>query len=95
MGEESQEICKAFRNKGHEAFSCDLKGSSGGHPEWHLQQDMFQAFENFNPDLAIVHPVCTFMCNSGALRLYIGGKKINGIDGRRWSKMVEDGRRCK
>lgn len=37
--EESQRICMAFRAKGHEAFSCDLKPCSGGHPEWHYQID--------------------------------------------------------
>ena len=37
--EESQEVCKAFRKLGHKAYSCDIVSSSGGHPEWHLQQD--------------------------------------------------------
>ena len=37
--EESQEVCKAFRAKGHRAFSCDLQECSGGHPEWHIQGD--------------------------------------------------------
>lgn len=37
--EESQEVCKAFRNKGHEAYSCDLQVCSGGHPEWHIMCD--------------------------------------------------------
>ena len=32
--EESQEVCKAFREKGHEAYSCDIQEPSGGHPEW-------------------------------------------------------------
>lgn len=34
--EESQEVCKAFREKGHEAYSCDIQKCSGGHPEWHI-----------------------------------------------------------
>lgn len=38
--EESQEVCKAFRAKGHNAFSCDLQECSGGHPEWHIQGDV-------------------------------------------------------
>ena len=38
--EESQEVCKAFRERGHEAYSCDLQPCSGGHPEWHIQQDV-------------------------------------------------------
>lgn len=37
--EESQAVCTAFRAKGHEAYSCDLKPCSGGHPEWHIQDD--------------------------------------------------------
>lgn len=37
--EESQAVCKAFREKGHEAYSCDIIECSGGHPEWHIQGD--------------------------------------------------------
>ena len=38
--EESQEVCMAFRAKGHIAFSCDIQECSGGHPEWHIQDDV-------------------------------------------------------
>jgi site-specific DNA-cytosine methylase len=38
--EESQAVCKAFREKGHEAYSCDIMECSGGHPEWHIQGDV-------------------------------------------------------
>ena len=38
--EESQAVCKAFREKGHEAYSCDIIECSGGHPEWHIQGDV-------------------------------------------------------
>lgn len=38
--EESQEVCKAFRALGHEAYSCDLQECSGGHPEWHIKGDV-------------------------------------------------------
>ena len=44
--EESQEVCKAFRAKGHRAFSCDIQECSGGHPEWHIQGD---ALDILNP----------------------------------------------
>ena len=37
--EESQEVCKAFRARGHRAFSCDIQECSGGHPEWHIKGD--------------------------------------------------------
>lgn len=93
MGEESQEICKAFLEKGHNAYSCDLQDCSGGRPDQHIKGDMwdvfYTAFAPALPDLVVVHIVCTFMSNSGALRLYIGGKKKNGIDTVRWQKMIE------
>lgn len=59
--EESQEVCKAFRARGHEAFSCDLKPCSGGHPEWHLQMDVFEAIESRYWDMAIFFPDCTYL----------------------------------
>lgn len=37
--EESQTVCKAFRERGHEAFSCDIQEPSGGHAEWHIFGD--------------------------------------------------------
>ena len=37
--EESQTVCKAFRSKGFEAYSCDIQEPSGGHPEWHILGD--------------------------------------------------------
>jgi hypothetical protein len=59
--EESQIVCKAFREKGHEAYSCDISPCSGGHPEWHLQMDAFEAIEKVKPDLLIAHPPCTYI----------------------------------
>ncbi len=81
--EESQEITKAFRNlTPHEAFSCDLKPCSGGHPEWHIQDDVKNVLAHSHRygrqpyfpqdgstmkwDLFIVHPMCTNLCVSGA-----------------------------
>ena len=43
--EESQEVCKAFRALGHEAYSCDIQTPSGGHPEWHILGDALKAVE--------------------------------------------------
>lgn len=68
--EESQEVTKAFRNLGIEAYSCDLQGCSGGHPEWHLQISVFDAIELIKPQLAIFHPPCTFMSRAGARWMY-------------------------
>lgn len=38
--EESQEVCKELRKRGHRAFSCDIQDCSGGHPEWHIKSDV-------------------------------------------------------
>ena len=43
--EESQTVCKAFRERGHEAYSCDVQEPSGGHPEWHILGDALKAIE--------------------------------------------------
>ena len=67
--EESQAICKAFRDEGHEAFSCDILPCSGGHPEWHLQGDVFD-FVDRDWDLMIAHPPCTYLAVSGAKWYY-------------------------
>jgi hypothetical protein len=45
--EESQRVCIAYREKGHEAYSCDIQECSGGHPEWHIQGDVLEVL---NPD---------------------------------------------
>lgn len=64
--EESQEVCKAFRARGHEAYSNDLIECSGGHPEWHLQMDCFEAIEKRGPwDMMVGFPPCTHIANAG------------------------------
>lgn len=70
--EESQRVCIAFREKGHEAYSCDLEPCSGGHPEWHLQVDALQMLK-LKWDLIIAHPPCTYLTNAGAVRMRVGG----------------------
>ena len=79
--EESQEVCKAFREKGHIAYSCDLQECSGGHPEWHIVGDVLPLLNgrcSFTTadththtqadrwDLIIAHPPCTHLAISGA-----------------------------
>jgi hypothetical protein len=59
--EESQIVCKAFRELGHEAYSCDLQPCSCGHPEWHFQEDIFKVLGGGNYDMAIIHPPCTYL----------------------------------
>ena len=70
--EESQEVCKAFRARGHEAYSCDLQDCSGGHPEWHIKADALELLK-MKWDLIIAHPPCTYMTKAGAVRMRVGG----------------------
>lgn len=78
--EESQRVCVAFRKKGHEAYSCDIEPCSGGHPEWHIMQDVipllngnckFKTCDNNEHvingkwDMIIAHPPCTFLTVTG------------------------------
>ena len=67
--EESQAVCKAFRERGHNAFSCDLKPCTGGHPEWHIQGDVLPLLDK-KWDLIIAHPPCTYMSKAGARWMY-------------------------
>ena len=67
--EESQAVCKAFRERGHNAFSCDLKPCTGGHPEWHIQGDVLALLDK-KWDLIIAHPPCTYMSKAGARWMY-------------------------
>ena len=62
--EESQTVCKAFREKGHEAYSCDLLDCSGGYPEWHIKGCTLDAISQ-EWDLIILHPPCTALAVSG------------------------------
>lgn len=63
--EESQAVTKELRRLGHEAYSCDIQECSGGHPEWHLQQDVIPLLAE--PwDMIIAFPPCTDLAVSGA-----------------------------
>lgn len=77
--EESQRVCTAFRQRGWEAYSCDIIDCSGGHPEYHIKQDVLPLlngncdFETCDGvkhhidrwDLLIAHPPCTELCSAG------------------------------
>ena len=82
--EESQEVCKAFRERGHEAYSCDIQECSGGHPEWHLKVDVTELLK-LRWDLIIAHPPCTYLTNAAARWLF-AGKTLNQ---ERYSKGIE------
>lgn len=78
--EESQTVCKAFRARGHEAYSADILDPSGGKPEWHIKGDVIQIIDggctfetmdgrghcvNEKWDLIIAHPPCTYLTLAG------------------------------
>ena len=63
--EESQAVTKELRRLGHEAYSCDIQECSGGHPEWHLRQDVLPLL-NEKWDMIIAFPPCTDLAVSGA-----------------------------
>lgn len=63
--EESQVVTKEMRALGHDAFSCDLIPASGGHPEWHIQDDVLDHI-NEGWDMVIAFPPCTDLSVSGA-----------------------------
>jgi len=69
--EESQEVTKAFRELGHEAYSCDLQDCSGGYPEWHLKEDIFEILDLMLWDIIILHPPCRYTALCGN-RWYAG-----------------------
>lgn len=62
--EESQAVTIELRKLGHEAYSCDLKDCSGGHPEWHLKIDVFTAIKLKDWDMGLFFPDCTYLTNS-------------------------------
>ena len=62
--EESQALTNRFRELGHEAFSCDILPCSGGHPEWHLQQDVTELLKQ-KWDMIVAFPPCTYLTVTG------------------------------
>ena len=68
--EESQEVTKALRASGVEAYSCDLQEPSGGHPEWHIQGDALEEAYSGKYGAVIAFPPCTYMSRAGARWMY-------------------------
>lgn len=80
--EESQEVTTQFRLLGIDAYSCDVEPCSGGHPEWHLQEDVIPLLSD-NWSLIIAFPPCTHLAVSGAAwfeRKRKDGRQQEGID---------------
>ncbi len=78
--EESQAVTIELRKLGWEAYSCDIQECSGGHPEWHIQQDVIPlvngdcVFKTMDGemhkiqgkwDLLVAHPTCTLLTVTG------------------------------
>lgn len=63
--EESQAVATAFRQLGHEAFSCDILPCSGGHPEYHIRKDVTTVIFDSRWDLIIAFPPCTYLTTTG------------------------------
>ena len=80
--EESQAVTTELRIIGHEAYSCDILPCSGGHPEWHINQDVLPLLDD-SWDMIIAFPPCTHLAVSGARWFAIkkaDGRQQDGID---------------
>lgn len=84
--ERSGVVRNAFIAAGHDAWSCDLEAADDGSNR-HIRGDVRDHLNDGWDLLAVMHPPCTVLCNSGAKWLYIGGKKVNGRDPSRWNDL--------
>lgn len=90
--EESQAVTIELRKLGHEAYSCDIIDQTGGHPEWHIMQDVIPLINgncefrtadgiehqvNGRWDMLIAHPPCTYMSKAGARWMFPKAGEIN------------------
>ncbi len=71
--EESQVVAKAFRDRGHSAYSCDNENFSGNFRHWHIKTDVFNII-NDGWDMMIAHPPCTRLANSGVRWMHVPPK---------------------
>lgn len=98
--EESQAVTKEFRKLKHEAYSCDIIPCSGGHPEWHIRQDVLPLIDGdteFKTDDEVLHtikgrwdmiiafPPCTYLTNASAVRMRVNGEIVQ----ERYKKAME------
>lgn len=97
--EESQRVCIEFRRLGHEAYSCDLQGCSGGHPEWHICDNALKYINgkcefitgdgakhiiDTKWDLLIAHPPCTYLSLAGNRHLSLKSTNAEKVIERLW-----------
>ena len=83
--EESQAVCTEFRNKGYEAYSCDILDSSGPNKNWHIKGDVLNVIYDYKWkwDMMIAFPPCTHLAVSGARHFeqkIKDGRQQQGID---------------
>lgn len=83
----SQIVTRAFRKKGHEAFSCDILPTEGN-PDWHYQEDIIGLLKKEKFDMGIFHPPCTRLCNSGVMWLHKRNLWGEMADGARFFKSL-------
>lgn len=98
--EESQAECKAFRDLGHIAYSCDIQPCRPtGNPYWHIQADVtnllhgdtaFRVQAGFlrcvpKWDLIIAHPPCTYLCKVSSVHMVVRGE-LNPV---RYKQMLQ------
>lgn len=86
--ERSGIVRRAFEARGYDAWSCDLEPSYD-RSNRHIRGDVRDHLDDGWDLLAVMHPPCTILCNSGAKWLYVGGKKVNGPDPTRWHELHE------
>ena len=75
--EESQAVCKAFRERGHKAYSCDLQECSGGHPEWHILGDA----------LGVINPQKTFDRERSGIEFFTADGELHSFVGK-WDLII-------
>lgn len=85
--EESQAVTIAFRALGHEAYSCDIKEPSGGHPEWHYRGDALPLIREGGWDMIIAHPPCTYLSSCQSYLIFRADGSIKDQD--RYEKGLE------
>lgn len=101
--EESQRVCMAFRERGHEAYSCDVIECSGGHPEYHIKQDVLPLLNGnckFHTsdgtehevtgrwDMIIAHPPCTYLSNAATRAFSLRATPADKVVDR-WDKRAK------
>lgn len=84
--EVSQAITIELRKQGHEAFSCDLKPCTGGHPEWHYQCDIYEVLY-LGWGAIGMHPDCTALTVSGNAHYAKGKPRYNErLESAKWTE---------